>query len=230
MQSHCFVRNCHGLHDPIPCVQDATYMWATSTLCNVCRCRGYMCLNGCKLRKALASRRQLQQHNYRKHQNLFSSDDMAFDDDIMDNEDYLAANTVPPVVLQSPSLQVFLNRSIDDGMLAAIRNYVGGACYATTMLPRHVIESVPIHDTFIVLLTARLVFRIGTVHQVLLSSLLSVFVLARPPKGPSSLPITLCQMRRVITNVSTRTSIASSMPTPGLVNWVVGMPSYRWKK
>ena len=100
MESRCFVRNCHGLHDPIPCGQDATYMWATSTLCSVCRCRGYTCLDGCILRKALESRRQLQQNNYRKHQNQYSSGDMGWDDDVMDDDDDLVAVTVPPVVLQ----------------------------------------------------------------------------------------------------------------------------------
>jgi hypothetical protein len=61
---------------------------------------------------------------------------------------------------------------------------------------------------------ARLVFRIGTVNQALLSSLLSVFVLARPQTGPSSLPITRAQLIRVITDQSNHTSIVTTIPTP----------------
>jgi hypothetical protein len=61
---------------------------------------------------------------------------------------------------------------------------------------------------------ARLVFRIGTVNQALLSSLLSVFVLARPQTGPLSLPITRAQLIRVITNQSNHTSIVTKIPTP----------------
>lgn len=209
----CFIRNCHGLHDPIPTLLDNTYTWATASLCNVCSARGYICLDGCSLRKAFETRHQLKFHNYRKHHDHDTSGDMATVD-WMDHQDSLSQLVVPPVVLQSNALQSFLDRSIADGTLAAIRHYVCGACFGTSMLARDVINSVPIHDTYIVLLTARLVFRIGTVHQVLLSSLLAVFVYARPQLGPSSLPITRHQMRRVITNISTSTSIASSMPTP----------------
>ncbi len=188
-------------------------MWATATLCNVCFARGYICLDGCSLRKALETRLQLKQHNKDKHTPRNAVDNIT-SPDWMDPEEEFIPLLVPPAVLRSKALQDFLDRSIAEGMLSAIRHFVGGACFSSSLVPRNAIESVPLHDTYIVLLTARLVFRIGTVHQVLLSSLLAVFVHARPQTGPSSLPITRSQMRRVITNISTSTSIASSMPTP----------------
>jgi hypothetical protein len=189
-------------------------MWATATLCNVCCCRGYICLDGCLLRKALKTRYQLKRHHYYKHSDPSIVGDSSSPDWFDEPHDDVFIPVLPPAILCSMSLQRFLNKSIADGMLAAIRHFVGGACFSTSMLTRDVVDSVPLHDTYIVLLTARLVFRIGTVHQVLLSSLLSVFVYARPPTGPSSLPITRKQMRRVITNMSTSTSISASMPTP----------------
>ena len=154
-------------------------MWATATLCNVCYSPGYICLDGCALRKALETRYQLKRHNYKKHTDQNTPGDTCNRDWIDPEDDFLPL-TVPQDVLRSTALQIFLNKSISDGMLAAIRNFVGGACFSTSMLPRNVVDTVPLHDTYIVLLTARLVFRIGTVHQVLLSSLLSIFVYARP--------------------------------------------------
>jgi hypothetical protein len=121
---------------------------------------------------------------------------------------------IPLIRLHSVALQSFISETITDGMTAAICHLVCSACFGTSMLPLDVIQSVPLHDTYIVLLTARLVFRIGSVHQVLLSSLLSVIVQARPQLGPSALPVTTAQMRRIITNLSTRTALASAMPTP----------------
>jgi hypothetical protein len=121
---------------------------------------------------------------------------------------------VPPIILQSNALQCFLMQSSTDGMLAALRRFVATACFGSSTLPLDIIEAVPLPETFIVILMARLVFRIGTINQALLSSLLSVFVLARPQTGPSSLPITRAQIIRVITNQSNRTSIVSTIPTP----------------
>jgi hypothetical protein len=96
----------------------------------------------------------------------------------------------------------------------AIRHLVCGACFSTSRLPIPVIQTILLQDTYIVLLLARLVFRIGSVHNVLLSTLLSVFVISRPSPGPSALPITRSQLYRVITNRSSRTSVASLLPTP----------------
>jgi hypothetical protein len=194
-------------------------MWATATLCNVCYSPGYICLGGCALRNALETRFQLKRHNKNKHNHIDTFDD-TIDSDWNDPTEQVIPLVVPPTVLCSKALQIFLNKSISDGMLVAIRHFVGGACYSTSMLGRNVMETVPLHDTYIVLLTARLVFRIGTVHQVLLSSLLSVFVYARPQTGPSSLPITRSQMR-----------VPPSLrrcQLPGHVNLGRGMPTYRW--
>jgi hypothetical protein len=119
-----------------------------------------------------------------------------------------------PIILRSNALQCFLMQSSTDGTLATIRRFVATAYFGLFTLPLDIIEAVPLPEAFIVILMARLVFRIGTVNQALLSSLLSVFVLARPQTGPSSLPITRAQMIRVITNQSNRTSIVSTIPTP----------------
>ena len=67
---------------------------------------------------------------------------------------------VPPAILGSASLQLFLEKTIEEGMLVAIRHFVSGACFGLTSLSRKVIDTVPLHDTYIVLLISRLVFRI----------------------------------------------------------------------
>jgi hypothetical protein len=91
---------------------------------------------------------------------------------------------------------------------------VANACYSTSSLPSIVIESVPLHDNYIVLIVACLVLQIDSVHQALLSCLLGVFVMARPQTSPSALPITGTQLRSVISNISSSTSIVSTVPTP----------------
>ena len=149
MLVRCYKRNCHGLHDPIPCVQDVTYMWSSATLCNVCYSPGYICLDGCVLRKALETRYQLKRHNKKKHSDQDTPVDQS-NPDWMDPVDDLMPPTVPPAVLCSKALQIFLNNSISDGMLAAIRHFVCGACFSTSMLPRNVVDTVPLHDTYIV--------------------------------------------------------------------------------
>ena len=134
-----------------------------------------------------------------------------------DSESMEAMQSTPDVlliVLHGFALQTFLTTSKREGMVMAIRHLVCGACFSTSRLPLAVIQTILLQDTYIVLLMARLVFRIGSVHNALLSTLLSVFVIARPSPGSSALPITCLQLRRVITNRSSRLSLASALPTP----------------
>ncbi len=214
----CHVRGCFGIHRPLPLGQDTTYAWATLSECDECKRRGYVCIAGCCLRKAIESRVRLKYHNYKKHQ---TKPDMDQDHTFMVDEeesdvDHCSINlpVIPPIMLLSTALQSFIEETITDGTLLALRRFVSNACFGSLTLPVHVIEAVPLQETFIVILLARLVFRIGTVNQALLSSLMSIFVLARPQTGPSSLPITRGQILQVITNASNRTSMVSSIPTP----------------
>jgi hypothetical protein len=191
---HCHVFNCFGSHHPKMGCVDATYSWATVSCCDVCHKRGYMCRDGCAMRKAFTTRRQLTRHNYRKH--TFTTPENLICDDGTNVPD---CRLVKPIRLHgSVALQSFLDRAQMAGMISAIRHLVARACFSSDTLTNTVINAVPLHDTYIVLLTARLVFRIGTVHQVLLCSLLSVLVQSRPQRGPSSLAITHNQMRKVI--------------------------------
>ena len=213
----CPSRGCHGLHDPIANGNDSTYYWAMATRCSVCQRNGYVCSEGCVIFKAFDSRMHLAKHNHRKH--LVQESLTVYPDcDWSPMCQVIVANDgpvpIPLIRLHSVALQSFISETITDGMTAAICHLVCSACFGTSTLPIDVMQSVPLHDTYIVLLTARLVFRIGSVHQLLLSSLLSVMVQARPQQGPSTLPVTTAQMRRVITNLSTRTALASAMPTP----------------
>ena len=174
-------------------------------------------MDKCTLKKAIETRKQLSQHNNRKHLNdgpVVTSQTIASFDYEDDMDDAITLLDVPTITLHSHALQLFLTKSIDKGMIMAIRNLVCGACFGARLLPLEVIHSVQLHDTYVVLLLARLVFRIGSVHQVLLSTLLSVFVISRPQKGPSALPITRSQLLRVITNKTNQMSLAASMPTP----------------
>jgi hypothetical protein len=216
----CHVRGCYGMHDALPLGQDSYYSWATASCCNICKRRGFLCVAGCSLRKALDSRVKLKQHNYTKHQTTQSFDldhTFMFDGSGSVSDEVVQHRLVPPIILQSNALQCFLMQSSTDGTLAAIPCFVAIACFGSFTLPLDIIEAVPLPETFIVILMALLVFRIGTVNQALLSSLLFVFVLARPQSGPSSLPITRAQMIRVITNQSNRTSIVPTIPTPSPV-------------
>ena len=217
VMSVCHVRGCYGIHDAVAFGQDSTYPWATASCCNICKRRGYLCIAGCFLRKALDSRVKLKHHNYRMHPTipgLDLDDTFMFDGIGSTNDDVLCPRVVLPIIMESKALQYFLEQSATDGTLVAIRRFVATACFGSFTLPLDIIEGVPLPETFIVILMARLVFRIGTVNQALLSTLLSVFVLARPQTGPSSLPITRAQMIRVIMNASNRTSIGSTIPTP----------------
>ena len=181
--TRCAIQGCHGLHDPIACTSDISYKWATATICNVCYTNGYICVDGCSLRKAMVTRSHLHRHHFLKHQNdNMMGSDLSCDPPAHDSFDSLGDPVqlvVPPAILGSASLQCFLEKTIEEGMLVAIRHFVGGACFGSTSLSRGVIDTVPLHDTYIVLLISRLVFRIGSVHQLLLCSLLSVFMHAR---------------------------------------------------
>jgi hypothetical protein len=214
----CHVRGCYGIHDILPFGQDSYYSWATASCCNICKRKGYVCVAGCLLRKAIDSRVKLKKHNYTKHQTTPAFDldhtftmfdgSGSFSDEVGDH------GLVPPITLQSNALQSFLQQSSTVGTLAAIHRFIATACFGSFTLPLDIIEGVPLPETFIVILMARLVFRIGTVNQALLSSLLSVFVLARPQTGPSSLPITRAQLIRVIMNqsIARRLSLQSQHP------------------
>ena len=219
---NCHVPTCHGLHAPVTGVLDQYYGWAVASRCSVCDCTGFMCVEGCVLRKDMATRFHLRKHHNNKHRQAPVGMSLIQDNEpnnacpysmINDSEDELGTPLVR-IVLSSTALQVFLDQSIEEGMISAIHNFVSTACIGSRHLPPDVLSSIPLHDTYLSLLIARLVFRVGTVHQVLLSTLLSVFVTARPQHGHSSLPITRAQMIRVITNLTNRTSMASSIPTP----------------
>jgi hypothetical protein len=218
MTAVCHVRGCYGIHHSVPFGQDSTYSWATASCCTICERKGYLCIAGCRLKKALDNRVKLKHHNYRMHgitPGLDLDHSFMFDGSGSDTDDVIGRRlVVPPIILQSKALQSFVEQAATVGMLASIRRFVATACFGSFTLPLDIINGVPLPETFIVILTARLVFRIGTVNQALLSSLLSMFVLARPQTGPSSLPITRSQMIRVITNASNRTSIVSTIPTP----------------
>jgi hypothetical protein len=166
----------------------------------------------------METRRQLRDHHYKQHFEQTSAVVEYPVETTCDASEDMDAINIPPevplIVLHSTALQTFLNRSINEGMVMAIRHLVCGACFSTSRLPIPVIQTILLQDTYIVLLLARLVFRIGSVHNVLLSTLLSVFVISRPSPGPSALPITRSQLYRVITNRSSRTSVASLLPTP----------------
>jgi hypothetical protein len=218
IMSLCPVTGCHGLHDPIGGTVDPRFSWASATRCSVCYCQGYVCGAGCLLRRAFVGRKQLSDHNTRKHAstamlttNVSWFGDVTNDDN---SEDTDLVCPVPAVSFSSKGLQIFLDNTIKVGMISAIRHFVCGACFGSRTVPLEIINTVPVHDTYIVLLTARLVFRIGSVHQVLLCSLLSVLVQARPQLGSSSLPITRAQMISAITNITKRSSIAAAIPTP----------------
>jgi hypothetical protein len=229
----CHVRGCYGMHDSLPFGQDSYYSWATASCCNICKRRGFFCVAGCSLRKALDSHGKLKQHNYTKHQTTQSFDldhTFMFDGSGSVSDEVVEHRLVPPIILQSNALQCFLMQSSTDGTLPAIRRFVATACFGSFTLPLDIIQAVPLPKTFIVILMARLVFRIGTVNKALLSWLLSVFVLARPQTGPSSLPITRAQMIRVITNQSNRTSIVSQYPPHVRLNLGHGMLTYPWRR
>jgi hypothetical protein len=121
---------------------------------------------------------------------------------------------LPRITFKSTALQTFLTNSITHGMVTTIQQLVSGACFSARHVSMEVLSTVPLHDTYIVLLLARLVFRVGSVNQGLLSALLSVFVIARPQARLSSLPITRAQIIRVITNKTNQSTLASRMPTP----------------
>jgi hypothetical protein len=165
------------------------------------------------------SRIQLTRHNFKHHREEENEYSCFVETNHDEREE---AQCIAVNCQRSTSLQYFLNTSMSRGMLTGIRQMVCEACFASTSLSMDVIQSVPLHDIYMVLLIARLVFRIGSVHQVLLSSLLSVMVQARPQLGPSSLPITRSQMIRTITNITNRTSIAAAVPTPSPVELKTG--------
>ena len=199
--------------------RDVKYPWASASICGMCGGRGYVCIAGCALRKVMSSRIQLTRHNF-KHHRLEDMNHACFSE--MNDEEGEEAQCIAVGCHTSTSLQYFLNTSMSRGMITGIRQMVCEACFASTSLSMEVIQSVPLHDIYMVLLIARLVFRIGSVHQVLLSSLLSVMVQARPQLGPSSLPITRSQMIHTITNITNRTSIAAAIPTPSPVELGTG--------
>jgi hypothetical protein len=218
---NCHVRTCHGLHAPVNGGMDKLYRWAVASRCSVCKCAGFLCVDGCTLRKDMATRFHLKMHHSNKHRHepviMGEFEDNDAEDlpyEVDDGECNPPPTHPPRIVLTSTALQAFLDKSIEEGMVASIHNFVCSACMGNRLLPGDVLGSIPLYDTYLSLLIARLVFRIGTVHQVLLSTLLSVFVAARPLNGYSSLPITRAQMIRVITNRTNRTSMASSIPTP----------------
>jgi hypothetical protein len=213
----CYGKDCVGIHYLATVGKDLTFAWAHLASCNMCKRRGYLCIEGCVLRKAIDTRAQLKRHHYRKYSKWVDNDvDLLFPiaDSKLDNEEPSRFQAIPPIVLKSQILQSFLDHSIVKGMLPTLRRFVSSACLGSITLDSNVIESVPILETFTVIVMARLVFRIGTVNQALLSLLMSVFVCSRPQISPSSLPITRSQIIRVITNASSRTSINSTIPTP----------------
>jgi hypothetical protein len=194
----CYVPRCHGNQVPVPGGQHATYSWAHASCCTRCQRIGYVCMESCTLRKAMETRRQLRDHHYTQHFEQTSAAVVEYPvETTCDASEDMDAINIPPevplIVLHSTALQTFLNRSINEGMVMAIRHLVCGACFSTSRLPIPVIQTILLQDTYIVLLLARLVFRIGSVHNVLLSTLLSVFVISRPSPGPSALPITRSQ-------------------------------------
>ena len=67
---HCHVPKCHGLHAPTTGGRDKVYRWATATRCSVCDCTGFMCVEGCVLRKDMATRFHLKKHHSNKHRNI----------------------------------------------------------------------------------------------------------------------------------------------------------------
>ena len=209
----CYINECGGWHEHVSGGNDLVYLWAVRSSCNGCRRLGYLCHTGCFLLKAMDSRRQLSRHNARKHPDV-CADELFFETESSDMDAQLPHLVVHPIKLRSKVLQEFLVHSITDGMLLALRRFVSSACFSCATLQLDVVEEVPLLETFIVLIVARLVFRIGSVNQALLSMLLSVMVLSRPKIGPSSLPITRAQITRVITNASSRTSMYSTIPTP----------------
>jgi hypothetical protein len=211
----CYARTCHGLHDPITGKADAMFSWAHASCCSVCSRTGFVCGQGCVLKKALHTRSDLSRHNYRRHLvEARTAGELGLCPDVDYSVEDISAGSIQAVSLHSKALQLFIGNSRLFGMRAAIRMLVTNACYGTSNLSWLVVDSVPLHDTYIVLLVARLVLRIGSVHQALLSSLLGVFVLARPQTAPSALPITGSQIRRVISNISSSTAIVSTVPTP----------------
>jgi hypothetical protein len=111
-----------------------------------------------------------------------------FDGSGSDTDNVIGQRLVLPIILQSNTLQSFFEQSATDGTLRHICHFVSATCFGSFTLLLDIIEGVPIPEKFIVILMARLVFQIGTVNQALLSSLLSVFVSARPQTRPSSLP------------------------------------------
>ena len=213
----CYQPRCHGRHYVFPGGQHATYTWAHSSSCSQCKCIGYLCMDNCTLRKAIKTRGQLSRHNYKQHSSSSSGMNYGSDPPINfgDNMDNVStAEIAPMIVLPTIALETFLAKSRNEGMVMAIRTLVCGACFRTRRLPPAVIQSIPLKDTYFVLLLARIVFSIGTVHNALLSTLLSVFVISRPSTRPSALPITKAQLSSVITNKSNQMSIAASLPTP----------------
>ena len=154
----------------MPGGQHTTYTWAHVSSCTMCPRIGYICLDGCTLRKALETRRQLRNHHYKQHDNARIVVEQPVDS-IWDGTNAIVATPVTldesMIVLNSTALQTFLTTSIRDGMVMAIRHLVCGACFSTSRLALAVIQTISLQDTYIVLLLTRLVFRIGSVHNVL---------------------------------------------------------------
>jgi hypothetical protein len=55
MSAVCHMRGCYGIHHSVSFGQDSTYSWATALCCTICERRGYLCIAGSALRKALDS-------------------------------------------------------------------------------------------------------------------------------------------------------------------------------
>jgi hypothetical protein len=146
------------------------------------KCKGYVCVAGCSLQKAIDYRVKLKKHNYTKHRTTqaFDLDNTftVFDGSGSFSDELGEHGLVPPITFQNSTLQSSLQQSSTVGMLDAIRRFVATTCFRSFTLPLDTTEGVPLPETIIVILMARLVFRIGTVNQALLSSWLFVFVLA----------------------------------------------------
>ena len=112
MTAVCHVRGCYGIHHSVPFGQDSTYSWATASCCTICERKGYLCIAGCRLKKALDNRVKLKHHNYRMHgitPGLDLDHSFMFDGSGSDTDDVIGRRlVVPPIILQSNSLQSFL--------------------------------------------------------------------------------------------------------------------------
>jgi hypothetical protein len=61
-----------------------------------------------------------------------------------DVDHFINLPVIPPIMLLSTALQSFIEETITDGTLLALRCFVSNACFGSLTLPVHVIEAVPL--------------------------------------------------------------------------------------